>query len=332
MKHVREDLPDVQMLRPEVSAGLAAILDRMTDKHLEHRYQDAHTLEADLEDALAVEAARSGRSTGEATAVIATLPEGTKRRLPLRMRRRFPVFAVIGVLVLGAAAVALLAVQGVDRTERGTGHGQGQGAPGHAGRVRQAHVGAGLRPARRPRRARRPGLPRRRQGPRHLLDDRELPRCHAGRQEGRRPLRRRRAQRRRHLDRDRHAEARVAGGDPGRSRRRRPARRPGPAQRLAARRRRQGQAQAPALQAAHRRQGATATTSSGSRSCPRAPSGSRSPTSRCSAAPPRRRGRARRGSARARSPAGGRRPRRTARPSPPTSSGSRWWRSCRAAC
>jgi eukaryotic-like serine/threonine-protein kinase len=130
MKHVREDLPDVQMRRPEVSAGLAAILDRMTDKHLEHRYQDAQTLEADLEDALAAEAARSGRSTGEATAVIATLPERTKRRLPLRMRRRFPVFAVIGVLVLGAAAVTLLAVQGVNRTERGTGTGKVKPPPG----------------------------------------------------------------------------------------------------------------------------------------------------------------------------------------------------------
>jgi hypothetical protein len=120
----------VQMRRPEVSAGLAAILDRMTDKHLEHRYQDAQTLEADLEDALAAEAARSGRSTGEATAVIATLPARTKRRLPLRMRRRFPVFAVIGVLVLGGAAVALLAVQGVNRTERGTGTGKVKPPPG----------------------------------------------------------------------------------------------------------------------------------------------------------------------------------------------------------
>src|SRR5213078_4071485 len=35
MKHVREELPDVQTRRPDVSAGLAAILDRMTDKHLE---------------------------------------------------------------------------------------------------------------------------------------------------------------------------------------------------------------------------------------------------------------------------------------------------------
>ena len=221
MKHVREDLPDVQMRRPEVSAGLAAILDRMTDKHLEHRYPDAHTLEVDLEDALAAEAARSGRSTGEATAVIATLPERTKRRLPLRMRRRFPVFAVIAALLLVSAAVAVLVIQGLERTERGTGQGKVKAAARHEGRLGQAHLGAGLRPARRRRRARRRGAPRGRQGPGHGLDDGELQRRHAGRQGRRRPLRRRRAGRRRHVDRDRHAQARLAGGDPRRPRRRR---------------------------------------------------------------------------------------------------------------
>ena len=87
MKHVREDLPDIQMLRPEVSASLASVLDRMTDKDLERRYQDAGDVVTDLEDALAIEAARSGRSTGEATAVLATLPDSARRRLPLRMRR-----------------------------------------------------------------------------------------------------------------------------------------------------------------------------------------------------------------------------------------------------
>jgi serine/threonine-protein kinase len=102
----------------------------MTDKHLDRRYPDAQTLEFDLEDALAAEAARSGKSTGEATAVIATLPERSRRRLPLRMRRRFPLFAVIGVLVLAAAAVAVLAIQGVDRTERGTGQGKVKPPPG----------------------------------------------------------------------------------------------------------------------------------------------------------------------------------------------------------
>jgi serine/threonine-protein kinase len=123
MKHVREDLPDVQRLRPDVSAGLAAILDRMTDKHLEHRYPDARTLELDLEDALAAEAARSGRATGEATAVIATLPENTRRRVPLRLRRRIPIIAVVGALLLTGGVAAVLIVQGLERTQRGTGEG-----------------------------------------------------------------------------------------------------------------------------------------------------------------------------------------------------------------
>jgi serine/threonine-protein kinase len=123
MKHVREELPDVQTRRPDVSAGLAAILDRMTDKHLEHRYPDARTLELDLEDALAVEAARSGRATGEATAVIATLPDSTRRRIPFRLRRRIPIFAVIGALLLAGGVGAVLIIQGIDRTQRGTGEG-----------------------------------------------------------------------------------------------------------------------------------------------------------------------------------------------------------------
>src|SRR4051812_6712427 len=76
MKHVREDLPDVQARRPEVSAMLASVLDRMTDKDLDHRHPDAAALLDDLEDALSIEAARAGRSTGEATAVLRTLPAG----------------------------------------------------------------------------------------------------------------------------------------------------------------------------------------------------------------------------------------------------------------
>ena len=193
MKHVREDLPDVQMRRPDVSAGLAAILDRMTDKHLEHRYPDARTLEVDLEDALAVEAARSGRATGEATAVIATLPESARRRVPFRVRRRIPIFAVVGVLLLAGAVGRRAPAPGPRPHPARHRRGQGQGAARHQGRLRQAHERPGLRPARRRRRARRRGPPRRRQGPRHGLDHRELQRRHARRQGRRRPLRRRRA-------------------------------------------------------------------------------------------------------------------------------------------
>src|SRR4029079_3122028 len=98
MKHVREDLPDVSKRRPEVSAGLAAILDRMTDKDLRKRYPDALSLQADLEEALARELARTGRSTGEAPAVLRPLPESARRRLPLRMRRPLPIVAIIALL------------------------------------------------------------------------------------------------------------------------------------------------------------------------------------------------------------------------------------------
>src|SRR5207248_7811183 len=48
MKHVREELPDVQMLRPEVSSSLASVVDRATAKDLGRRYSDDAELIADL--------------------------------------------------------------------------------------------------------------------------------------------------------------------------------------------------------------------------------------------------------------------------------------------
>src|ERR671923_1038184 len=85
MKHVREALPDLQARRPEVSSSLAAVLDRATSKRLERRYESAGELIADLEDVLALETARAGAATGEATSVIRTLPPRARRRLPLRV-------------------------------------------------------------------------------------------------------------------------------------------------------------------------------------------------------------------------------------------------------
>jgi serine/threonine-protein kinase len=119
MKHVREELPDVQLRRPEVSSALAAVVDRATARELGDRYADAGDLIADLADVLAIETARSGQSTGEVTTVLRTLPESTRRRVPLRVR--WPwwalVLALAGFLLALAAAFYLAA----DRTERGTG-------------------------------------------------------------------------------------------------------------------------------------------------------------------------------------------------------------------
>jgi serine/threonine-protein kinase len=124
MKHVREDLPDIQRRRPEVSASLASVLDRMTEKDLDRRYADVDALVADLEEALAIETARTGTSTGEATAVLRTLPVHARRRLPLRLRFPVPLVAFLVVVLIGAGVIAVLVKAGADRTQRGTGPGR----------------------------------------------------------------------------------------------------------------------------------------------------------------------------------------------------------------
>jgi serine/threonine-protein kinase len=118
MKHVREELPDVQRKRPEVSASLAAVIDRAAAKRPEDRYADDAELIADLEDVLAIETARSGGATGEVTAVLRTLPSRTRRRVPFRLRHR--VMAVL-LLVLAVALVAGGIVWLLTRTHHGTG-------------------------------------------------------------------------------------------------------------------------------------------------------------------------------------------------------------------
>jgi tRNA A-37 threonylcarbamoyl transferase component Bud32 len=116
MKHVREELPDVQLRRPEASSALAAVVDRATAKDLDRRYASDRELIADLEDVLAIETARSGQATGEATAVIRTLPARARRRLPLRMRHPA---ALLATLVLIAAAVAVALYLAADRAQHG---------------------------------------------------------------------------------------------------------------------------------------------------------------------------------------------------------------------
>ncbi len=78
MKHVREPLPDVQQRRPEISAALAAVVERATAKEtaqpLRRRVDE---MVHDLEQVLAIEAARAGETTGEATTVLRSLPGDT---------------------------------------------------------------------------------------------------------------------------------------------------------------------------------------------------------------------------------------------------------------
>jgi eukaryotic-like serine/threonine-protein kinase len=125
MKHVRESLPDVQARRPEVSAALASVVDGATAKDLGRRYSSDAELISDLEDVLALETARAGSATGEATTVLRTLPPRARRRLPLRVVH--PGWIALAALVAVAGA-AVLAVLLTGQTEKGTGT-RGASAP-----------------------------------------------------------------------------------------------------------------------------------------------------------------------------------------------------------
>jgi eukaryotic-like serine/threonine-protein kinase len=118
MRHVREQIPDAQLLRPELSAATAAVIDRSVAKDLSWRYPDAAHMVADLEEALTIETARSGQATGEVTSVLKTLPRPARSRLPLRVRNPARLAAVVGIIGVIAAIVIVLAVEG---THRGTG-------------------------------------------------------------------------------------------------------------------------------------------------------------------------------------------------------------------
>lgn len=118
MKHVNEELPDVQQRRPELSAAAAMVVERATAKDPDQRYQRVGELIDDLSTALEVEAARAGSTTGEATSVLEAVPPA-ERKLGGGGGRRS--WLAIAALVLVAAAI-LLAVQLV-----GSGNGPGGG-------------------------------------------------------------------------------------------------------------------------------------------------------------------------------------------------------------
>src|ERR671931_102307 len=123
MKHVNEQMPDVQRRRPEISSALAAVVERATAKDVNKRYPDMSAFLADLEGALEVEVARSGTSHGQATDVLDAVPSRRKLLTPRRM-------SAAGVmLVLGAVAVALVIAALTGSNNKQTPSAQASGIP-----------------------------------------------------------------------------------------------------------------------------------------------------------------------------------------------------------
>lgn len=130
MKHVREDVPDVQARRPQLSAATASVVDRAVAKDLSRRYPDAASMAADLEEVLALEASRTGQATGEVTTVLRTLPGRARRVLPWRMRHPARWLSTLALIAAIAAIALFLAA---DSTHKGTG--VAPGASSRAGLV-----------------------------------------------------------------------------------------------------------------------------------------------------------------------------------------------------
>jgi len=103
MKHVNEDLPDVQQRRPEISAATALVVERATAKDPAERYQEVGEMIDDLSTALEVEAARAGSTTGEATSVLDAVPP-PKRKLSGPGRRSWLGIALLVLVAAGALA------------------------------------------------------------------------------------------------------------------------------------------------------------------------------------------------------------------------------------
>jgi serine/threonine protein kinase len=121
MKHVREQVPDIQDRRPALSAATAAVVDHALEKDPAHRYPDAASMLRDLEDVLAIETARGGQATGEVTSVLRSLPGSTRRRLPWRVRH--PARWIVALALAAAVAVAAVLLAAAGNTHRGTGGG-----------------------------------------------------------------------------------------------------------------------------------------------------------------------------------------------------------------
>ena len=105
MKHVNEPMPDIQQRRPGVSAALASVVERATQKEPKKRYPDMGAMLADLEGALEVEIARSGGGTGDTTTVLDSVPERNR----LLSSRTVSIAGIL--LVLAGVLVALALVE-----------------------------------------------------------------------------------------------------------------------------------------------------------------------------------------------------------------------------
>ena len=111
MKHVNNEMPEIQRTRPGCSAALSAVIERATQKEPKNRYATMGAMLADLEGALEVEIARAGGASGEATTVLDSVP--SKQRI--LSSRSVSIAGILLVLAGVLVALALVELGGESR-------------------------------------------------------------------------------------------------------------------------------------------------------------------------------------------------------------------------
>ena len=117
MKHVNEQMPDVQARRPEVSSALAAVVERATAKDPRERYSDMAPMLDDLEGALEVEVARAGGARPARRRTCSTRSPSATAHAHAAPASRSP--GSCCVLAGAAVALAIAALTGDDAGRRG---------------------------------------------------------------------------------------------------------------------------------------------------------------------------------------------------------------------
>jgi len=131
MQHVNQELPDVQELRPDISATSARVVDMATAKNPDDRYDTIDEMAEDLQAALEVEAIRAGGASGEATSVLDAVPP-PNRQIQIKTTSPWPAVVMLVIALVIAAGTAYV----ISRGDTGGGGGAGAGqieADGGAG-------------------------------------------------------------------------------------------------------------------------------------------------------------------------------------------------------
>lgn len=105
MKHIGEEIPDVQKIRPDISAATASTIDRATAKEPADRYQEVSEMADEMRAALEVEAIRQGGVGSEATSILDAVPPPA-RQLPTERTSPWPAALMLLIALVIAAGSA----------------------------------------------------------------------------------------------------------------------------------------------------------------------------------------------------------------------------------